>query len=88
MFSVLSLNRRTRQIPSGQHIPGLGRTYSVVECPRCGNVMVILSTKRFTCRFCGKESELAEAKVFYTTDDARKAREVTASIKERMREGS
>ncbi len=66
----------------------MGRTYLVVRCPRCGNVMAILSSKRFTCRFCGRESELAEAKVLFATDDARKAREMVASIKERMREGS
>jgi hypothetical protein len=50
--------------------------------------MAILSSKRFTCRFCGRENELADASVLFTTDDARKAREMVASIKERMREGS
>jgi hypothetical protein len=50
--------------------------------------MAVLSSKRFTCRFCGRESELAEASVLFTTDDPRKAREMVASIKERMREGS
>jgi DNA-directed RNA polymerase subunit M/transcription elongation factor TFIIS len=66
----------------------LGRTYLVVRCQRCGNVMAILSSKWFTCRFCGRESELAEASILFTTDDAKKAREMVASIKERMREGS
>lgn len=65
----------------------MGRTYLVVRCPRCGNVMAILSSKRFTCRFCGRESELVEATVLFATNDARKAREMVASIKERMREG-
>jgi hypothetical protein len=49
--------------------------------------MAILSSKRFTCRFCGRESELVEATVLFATNDARKAREMVASIKERMREG-
>jgi DNA-directed RNA polymerase subunit M/transcription elongation factor TFIIS len=66
----------------------LGRTYLVVRCQRCGSVMAVLSSKRFTCRFCGRESELAEASVLFTTDDAKKAREMVASIKERVREGS
>jgi ribosomal protein S27E len=85
---ALPLDRRTRQIPSRRSVPGLGKTYLVVKCQRCGNVMAILSSKRFTCRFCGGENELAEAPVLFTTDDARKAREMVASIKERMREGS
>ena len=66
----------------------MGRTYLVVKCQRCGNVMAILSSKRFTCRFCGRENELAETSVLFTTDDARKAREMVASIKGKMREGS
>ena len=64
----------------------MGRTYLVVRCPHCGNVMVVLASKRFTCRFCGKESSVAGSQVLFTTNDARRAREVAANIKEKARE--
>jgi len=48
--------------------------------------MVVLASKRFTCRFCGKESSVAGSQVLFTTNDARRAREVAANIKERARE--
>jgi len=59
--------------------------YKVVVCPSCNNVQVIVAKKNFKCKFCGFKTEVANLRIFFSTNNASEAGIVARNLKFKLK---